>query len=597
MTLSVADIERWDPGDVREVFHAANSRAQAAFDAADGLADLPCFTSWGGRAADAAREAIGRTRRDLDSHGNEALTVADAARRAADSIEGIKADLAQLTCEAAVFGLEVDACANRIVAIPGSRRTRRQLQHVIPALQARLDCIVEQANSVDLALAAAIHLADGATGLPASLHANDPLIQQALAGPLPEDPRAFHDLWQQLSRGDRDLLYSRDHAIGNHPGMPTGDPLDPGSDYYNRRHLAEELATARASGAANLPDLQAIETSLNDAATDGADARLMLLDLTGGQRVHAAIAVGDPDTATHVSVTTPGLNTTVRGAMTSMTAEAVNLQREVQRQLVADGKSADTAAAIAWIGYDAPQIPGPGPQASALGVPLIPGLPVTLNPLDIARSEQGAYQVSHDSVAKAGAVDLARFYDGIQAARDTPAHLTAIGHSYGSLTTGLALQEPGRHGVSDAIFYGSPGIEAATPAQLNLAPGHVFAMETPDDPIDYVYQAPPLLHALAAATPIPFDDVLLGVSDASGTGDFGPNPATNPNFVRLETGPSVLRDDHGAAVLQFDGAAGHSDYPRLGSTMGVDGAPLLRTPGYNIAAVVAGLSDSAIKGD
>ena len=274
------------------------------------------------------------------------------------------------------------------------------------------------------------------------------------------------------------------------------------------------------------------------------------------------------------------------------------MQREAQRQLVADGKAGEAAAAIAWIGYDAPQIPGPGLEASALGVPLIPGLPVSFNPLDVARSEQGAYQVSHDAVAKAGAVDLARFYDGIQAARDVgPAHLTAIGHSYGSLTTGLALQVPGDHGVSDAIFYGSPGIEAATPAQLNLAPGHVFVMETPDDPIDYVYQAPPLLHALAAATPMPFDDLLLGASDASGTGDFGPNPATNPNFVRLETGPSVLHDGHGAAVLQFDGAAGHSDYPRLGSTTGPDGTPLLRTPGYNIAAVVAGLSDSAIKGD
>ena len=61
MTLTVADIGRWDAGDVREVFHAATSRAQAAFDAADGLAELPAFETWGGEAADAAREAIRRT--------------------------------------------------------------------------------------------------------------------------------------------------------------------------------------------------------------------------------------------------------------------------------------------------------------------------------------------------------------------------------------------------------------------------------------------------------------------------------------------------------------------------------------------------------
>lgn len=595
MTLTVADIERWDAGDVREVFHAATSRAQAAFDAADGLAELPAFSTWGGKAAEAAREAIGRTRVDLDAHGNEALAVADAARRAADSIEAIKADLAELKSDAAGWGLEVDPETNSIVPIPGSHYSRRLLQQASPPLQARLNAIVERANSVDLALTAAIRLADGSSLVPA-LHASDPDVRAALAGQLPEDPRQFHDLWQKLSTQDRDRLYRRDHAIGNHPGMPTGDALYPGSDHYNRLHLADELAAARASGSPNLPDLQAIQTALDDARKDGADARLMLLDLTGGDRVHAAIAIGDPDTATHVSVTTPGLNTTVRGAIASMTSEAVALQRETQRQLTSAGKPGETAAAIAWIGYDAPQIPGPGLEVGKPGLPLIPGLPLSVNPLDVARSELGAYQVSHDGMARAGAVNLARFYDGLQAARDTgPAHLTAIGHSYGSLTTGLALQQPGNHGVGDAIFYGSPGIEAATPTQLHLQPGHVFAMETADDPIDHVYTAPPLLRALAAVTPIPFDDLLLAASDATGTGHFGPNPATNPNFVRLETGPSVMVD--GGAVLQLDGASGHSEYPEVGSTTDPDGVPLLRTPGYNIAAVVGGLSDRAIKGD
>lgn len=597
MSLTVADIERWDAGDVREVFHAASSRAQAAFDAADGLATLPCFTSWGGHAAAAAREAIGRTRADLDSHGNEALVVADAARRAADSIEEIQSDLARLTSDAAGWGLEVDPSTNGIVPIPGSRHTRRLLQDAIPPLQARLNALVEQADSIDLALAAAIHLADGSTPLPPSLHASDAQLRHALAGPLPEDPREFHDLWQQLSREDRDLLYRRDHTIGNHPGMPTGDGTDPGSDHYNRLHLAEELAAARASGSAQLADLEAVDRALATAAKNHNDARLMLLDLTGGQRVHAAIAIGDPDTATHVSVTAPGLNTTVANSITTMTDEAVALQRETLRQLGAAGRLGETTAAIAWIGYDAPQIPGPGLEVLGRGVPLIPGLPVTLNPFDVARSERGAYQVSHDTVAKAGAVNLARFYESVQGAREAgPAHLTAIGHSYGSLTTGLALQAPGDHGVSDAIFYGSPGVEASAPAQLNLGSGHVFAMQTPDDPIQWVYDAPPLVKTFAAATPFPFDDLLLGVSDLSGTGDFGPNPAANPNFVRLETGPVVFATDSGPA-LHFDGASGHSEYASRGSTTGLGGAPLPRTPGYNIAAVVGGLSDRAIKGD
>ncbi len=161
------------------------------------------------------------------------------------------------------------------------------------------------------------------------------------------------------------------------------------------------------------------------------------------------------------------------------------------------------------------------------------------------------------------------------------------------MTTGLALQEPGNHGVSDALFYGSPGIEASTPQQLHLQPGHVFAMETPDDPIQYTYDAPPLVHAGAPFLPFPLNVIAEGgltALDASGAGHFGPNPATNPEFTRLATGPVAIPDGHGGS-LNLEGAHGHSDYPRQG------GNNLPRTTGYNIAAVVAGLGDHAIRGD
>ena len=63
----------------REVFHATRSRAEAAFEAANGIAQLPAFGTWGGDASEAAKEAVERTRKDLDAHGQEALAVAQAA--------------------------------------------------------------------------------------------------------------------------------------------------------------------------------------------------------------------------------------------------------------------------------------------------------------------------------------------------------------------------------------------------------------------------------------------------------------------------------------------------------------------------------------
>ena len=578
MTLTVAEIERWGAGDVREVFHAARSRAQAAFDAADGLATLPALSSWGGEAATAAREAIGRTRIDLDSHGNEALMVADAARRAADSIEGIQSDLAQLKVAATVWGLEVDPSTNRIVPIPGSRHSR--LHSAIPLLQDRLNSIVEQANTTDSELTAVIRLADGTTPLSPSLHTDSAEVKQALAGPLPEDSEQFSDLWRKLSTQDRDLLYSRDHNIGNHPGMPAGSDTDPGSDYYNRLHLADELATAHASGAENLPDLRELENQLRGHP----ERKLMLFDTTSGERVHAAIAVGDPDTADHVSVTTPGMNTTVRSSMGSMVSEATTLRRQALNQLARTrGREAEGVAAIAWIGYDAPQVHMPDTGSDVADA------------MATAVTAQGIYQVSHDDVAKAGAADLARFYDGIAAAHGgAPLDLTAIGHSYGSLTTGLALQQPGDHAVDNAIFYGSPGIEATTPAQLHLEPGRVFIMQTADDPIQWVYHGPKIARVLAPVIPGPLDDILLVGAELTGAGEFGPEPAASPNFVHMETGPAEVIAGPGE-VLNFDGAHGHSEYPRLGTTYGPDGQLLPRTTGYNIAAVVAGLDENVIR--
>jgi hypothetical protein len=168
VTLTVADIERWDAGDVRAVFHAATSRAQAAADAANGLATLPAFTTWGGVAAEAARDAIGKTRRDLDAHGQEALAVANAARKAADEIERIKLELATLKADAASLGMEIDSVSGRVLAGPKVRGNPMEVLLKEAQLQPRLDKIVAEANLVDGALANAINMADGKTPIPPS---------------------------------------------------------------------------------------------------------------------------------------------------------------------------------------------------------------------------------------------------------------------------------------------------------------------------------------------------------------------------------------------------------------------------------------------
>ena len=131
------------------------SRAQAAADAANGLATLPAFETWGGVAAEAAREAIGKTRRDLDAHGREAQAVANAARNAADEIEHIKSELASVKADAESLGMEIDPMTGEV--LPG-RTIRDPMEALLKEeqLQPRVNKIIAEANMVDIALANAV---------------------------------------------------------------------------------------------------------------------------------------------------------------------------------------------------------------------------------------------------------------------------------------------------------------------------------------------------------------------------------------------------------------------------------------------------------
>jgi hypothetical protein len=229
-------------------------------------------------------------------------------------------------------------------------------------------------------------------------------------------------------------------------------------------------------------------------------------------------------------------------------ATAARQQALVQLQSV-PGRQDDSVAAIAWIGYDPPQINTNDGVGAALS---------------------GIWGVTQNDLAQAGAVDLRRFYDGLVATHQGPVDLSAIGHSYGSLTTSLALQT-GDHGVARALFYGSPGIEASTPADLHLKAGQVFTMAAPDDKVvQGVFGAKILAYGIPGAGP------LL----ASTLGDFGPNPDTNLNFTHLATTAETVHNGHQSTFLEP--ARGHSEYPRFPDNGG------MRTTNYNIAAIIAG---------
>lgn len=479
MTVSVEEIDRWDAGDVREVFHATRSRAEAAQEAANGIAELPAFGSWGGGASDAARAAIGRTRQDLDAHGNEALAVAQAAGAAADDVEQVKSRLSQLRAEVGSLGMVVDPVRNTIEPGPGAggadpmEITLKQM-HFEP----QLDAILAEAARVDRELARAINMAIGETPIPDTPHDNRPEIQAALSTPLPEDPQQFNDLWEHLTPEEKDWLYERDHGIGNHPGMPFVDKT-----IYNQRHLDDLMTTAQGNvdriqqrfvdlarrvylgdrSTATGSELAALGPQLTSArhrlegyravngaldATDGVPRYLALIDDHG----HAAVSIGNPDTASRTATFIPGTGQDL-AAFDGSDHKSESMFRAA---LFSDPSlTANDVAVTTWMGYDRPM---------NLGEAAFPGR------------------------AESGGAALDAFLNGMHASHTgAPAIDTVIGHSYGSTLVGGAATGGNHLAAANVIAVGSPGMLTEHASDLSLDQGaKVYSMTARNDIISLV---------------------------------------------------------------------------------------------------------------
>ncbi|WP_421585942.1 alpha/beta hydrolase [Rhodococcus sp. MALMAid1271] len=498
---------------------------------------------WQGEAA-AAASARSLSESLAASHIDTAVTaVAEAHASHGAVLDSIRTSLlAIVDLEAPGVGMSVSddgTVTAPSVPLAGDIVVSMLLQHRLDAqadaLQVRIKALLVQFGEGEMQAGQAIRAAQqqlDATGSPGAATIS-PVVSDIISGTtsLPSDPAQLHELWSTLSPADKDALFAHDNYIGNRDGLPVVD-----RDHYNRIKLDDELARAEAcdpSVSDRLVDLQAVRDTIDK----DPNRMLMLLDTQSGAQTHAAVAVGNPDTADHVSITTPGLNTTVGGAIGAMTDEGEQMKLTAEKQLddTVDHVG-ETVSTIAWIGYDAPQL--------------------DKDDYFSEESLMGAIQVAQPWNAQAAAPDLSQFYEGIAASNyDGDPHLTAVGHSYGSFTTGLALQETPEGIVDDVMVYGSPGLGTghdfvdSSLDKLNIAPGHAYEMTAHDDPVAHMNR-------------------------------FGWSPGYMSEFTHLDTDATTTADG-----VARQGATGHSEYSRSGDN------GELRTSGYNTAVVVAGLAD------
>jgi len=269
-----------------------------------------------------------------------------------------------------------------------------------------------------------------------------------------------------------------------------------------------------------LASLDVIEASL---ASPG-EHQLLLLDLSQ-PRAEAAIANGNVETADNVAVFVPGMSSDITGTLKAYDTEMRHMQQRAQLESIrAHPAQASTTATVTWVGYQTPEWG-----------------------LDLAIPSKS---VLADKGAETGAASLVPFLQGIGASRDKDAHLTLLGHSYGSTTAGIALRQ--QTGVDDAVFFGSPGLGTGDIRDLKLAPGHASYIEAPWDPVGDV-------------------------------GAFGPDPSFLGGVVHASARDSTVVDPVTGEVRHFDEVTGHVSYL-------VDNS----TSQYNMSVVIAGARDRQV---
>ncbi|MCY7402569.1 MAG: alpha/beta hydrolase [Nocardioides sp.] len=452
-----------DPGGAdtfAETLHLASARNEAF---ADGAESGQLIFGFVGDTMDAYREActqVGgehQTMADTVERVGRAVTAyADTLRDLVRDWEGLVELKSSLDDRRTTLVADIDATVETTPDIVHALRERAtelridyaELVEAHDALQRRVRAAEDLLRHFFVAGTSLTQALSGEGGIPQ-------IAENAMGRPgapgTDATPEQVHQWWEELSEAQREaVIAAYPELVGSADGLPAEARND-----ANRVTLDGDLSTleTRETDGTISPAEQRVldnareaEQALEDAdgfedpiTGDKPGGQLYLYDpgaFDGDGRV--AIGVGDLDTADDVAVFTPGINTDMSDT-TGYVGDVTNLYESTRYN--GDGSS---VATMFWLGYDAPD-----------------GL------TDIATMTEGR--------AEDGGQRLADMVDGMRAARpDDPAHLTAVGHSYGSTATSYAAGDFDLD-VDDLVLIGSPGTGPAGDAgDFSVGEDHVY---------------------------------------------------------------------------------------------------------------------------
>ena len=418
-----------------------------------------------------------------------------------------------------------------------------------------------------------VEQADDTVTFISSVYAEISKLDDTANGPSPEvvnhgdrppnpnwTPNQVNDWWTSLSPElQQHIINKHPSWIGNVNGIPSSDrhkanmawlaymqkemdqqiadfepksnkiwhsPPGGGGGYYTETPNPEYEALLR-----KRDELNNISASLNSEESREAGRTLLVLDNSSGDHFRAAVGSGDIDNADHVMVFTPGMTTQATpglfgkdGSTGSSVRNSENILDKSELAWKPGDKGQETAAAVTWLGYDAP------------------------NWSETLRGTDSSVLSSKE--AQSAGPDLASFYDGLQETHHGDPHLVAAGHSYGSTATGYALRES--NAPDDVVVWGSPGVTSVDASDLGMLPDHMNAVATGDDVV--------AMSGRYGGSPTSHPDSDFTSLDTHATGDLtestGHSSYTKKGTTSLEGISQILRNqqsthiDHNSIGIQ-----------------------------------------------
>lgn len=574
--VDIGGINDWDAGALERLSGTLNGRTGTLVELGDQLNRIKLIDGWEGDTREAALQAFDKIVDELTDSAAQTSAIKRLTNDTEDAVTALKGALAELMTFAFANDFAVLNDNNlwdrwAFETPPGQTDAQyADRQRLKTELRDRIDEIVRRGTEIEnyaisvMNAATANTISDnGSTDLRDAVSVGDG--QGAIKTPQPPtdgSPAENNQWWKSLTDEQREyVLAERPRWVGDLDGIPGADrstanlaqlefdrsningQVNEAQARFDRTGTAFDESTLRLAED-KLASLEAVEKEMYATNTDGSfqldaagerillpERQLLAFDASPEHSLATAIvAAGDIDTADHVSVHTPGFTSTVNGGLANLVADAdkVRTLSEWQLDRYSSETAGQTVASVAYFGYEAPQ----------------------------------SLDVISDGRAEVGGERLASFLNGIDASRTDDPHLTAVGHSYGSLATGIGLQHG--TGADDAVFMGSPGVGTDNLNDLEIS-GGAYTLASDGDIVAVLGQFDGDPREIPGIT-----DMTTRAADV-----------VMPDGTAIEL-VSTDRNE-GGMMDAAERAKSHSDYYKQDTTSQ-----------FNQAAVIAGIPDVAV---